>query len=755
MISPETPHHDISDHRAIRPADAAFTQDTTPNIDGISGVTPTSTLSVTADRPAVSSTPAIHDTAQARGPSPQPSPGDRFLREPRPTMNAASRASSQSPLRLSMPAISPGQLAFSALQYLPVPTLVLNSLKTVVLANEALGRMLGIVHEDSDEENASLTLERLRGQTLAQVGVDMLQDGRPVWVAWETMLDNLVGEMGVRASSETAAQQDQAAGEATPTLNHSTPSAHVRRVSTSGRPCKDAAMEVVVSRKELGKASLDGSRKSSDPTDLQVFAKMLISIWELEDKQTYFTLTFTSSHSAPSALVPQKKSVVKPNILEAAERKSISTPSFVRSNPASVASSRDPNSPSFSTPSAITMSSSPFPPMGPPSVGMQMSAPSVLQKMILMKDALLDNSQVPILAMWKDGSVTFPNKAARKLFHPKVDNNDPCTDGFDILDKWEMWNEDFTERLDATQYPISILMRTETPFSSMKVGVYDANGEKLVFDCAGEAIRDENTGEFLAGVVTGRDCTSMTKEITEIKEKDEERFKLICDTMPQLVWTAKPDGMFDFVNSRWHMYTGLAPEKCMGDGWKTALHPDDVAETSSRWQHALATSKTFVAEFRCQSQDGEWRWFLGRALAVRNKETGEIEKWFGTCTDVHEGIETKLAAKRVRQQLLSVIAHSHVTIFTTDAQRRVTMLEGAMIWDSSNEDSLENNRWFVGENVYKVFNRLTEHLAEGIEPEFLHPIEAIFSGKSSDEAGVDEHKFSKYFPAPDQRGDNG
>lgn len=528
-----------------------------------------------------------------------------------------------------MPTISPGQLAFSALQYLPVPTLVLNSLKTVVLANEALGRLLGIVNDNVDEESASLTLERLRGQTLSQVGIDILQDGRPVWVTWETILNSLVGEMGVRAPAGEHAGPGQFGGDATPTLD-SVPPTHARRTSSSGNATQDAVMEVVISRKEPGNFGLDGLQRSKDSLDRQVSAKMIISIWELEDKQTYFTLTFTSTMSTPSSLVSARKSIAKPSILEAAERKTISTPSIVLSNPPSVASSRDSSSPSFSSPSAITMSSSPFPPMGPPSVAAQSGAPSVLQKLIRMKDALLDNTQVPTLAMWKDGSVTFPNKAARELFRLGDGNTDPSCDGVEILDKWEMWNEDFTETLDQSQYPISILLRTETPFESLRVGVYDANGEKRVFDCVGEAIRDDATGEFLAGVVTGRDCTSMSKEITEIKQKDEERFRVICDTMPQLVWTATPDGMHDFFNTRWYSYTGLTPDQCMGTGWQLPFHPDDLAESRARWTHSLATGEPYKTEYRCRSKDGEWRWFLGRALAVRSKETGEIEKWFGS-----------------------------------------------------------------------------------------------------------------------------
>lgn len=619
MMPPEPPH-DISDHRAFRPANTAILQDVAIKPEAVN-IAPV----LTPGGPVTAPTPThhTHGGPLSRGPSPQPSLGGRFLRDPRNSTNPGSRAASQSPMRLSMPAISPGQLAFGALQYLPVPTLVLNSLKTVVLANEAFGRLLGIVHEDIDEEDASLFLERLRGQTLSQVGIDMLQDGRPVWVTWEAILDTLVQEMGVRASS----RDRPGGGDETPTLD-SMPSSNARRTLSGARTTQDAVMEVVVSRKELRGPVAEARRRSKDPNDLQVSAKMIISIWELEDKQTYFTLTFTNTQSAPSSLVTSRKSIAKPSILEAAERKTISTPSIL-SNPPSVSSSRDSSSPSFSSPGAVTMSSSPFPPMGPPSVVSQSSAPSVLQKMIRMKDALLDNAQVPILAVWKDGSVSFPNKAARQLFRIGIHDTETSPDGLDILEKWDLWTEDFTEQLDPSQYPISILLRTETPFASIRVGVYGLDGEKLVYDCVGEAIRDEATGEFLAGVITGRDCTSMTKEITEIKEKDEERFKLICDTMPQLVWTATPDGMHDFFNTRWYSYTGLTPEDCLGTGWKLPFHPDDVAESNARWKHSLATGAPYMTEYRCRSKTGEWRWFLGRALAVRNKESGEIEKWFG------------------------------------------------------------------------------------------------------------------------------
>jgi hypothetical protein len=108
---------------------------------------------------------------------------------------------------------------------------------------------------------------------------------------------------------------------------------------------------------------------------------------------------------------------------------------------------------------------------------------------------------------------------------------------------------------------------------------------------------------------------------------------------------------------------------------------------------------------------------------------------------MHESIQTKIAAQQTREQLLSVIAHSKVTLFTVDQERRVTMLEGSLIWDKTAETKQKNSRWFIGQNMYTVFNWLNEQLPEGEQPEFLRPIEDILDGRISE--GVREHGLSK------------
>ncbi|KAK6088826.1 hsp90-like protein [Seiridium cupressi] len=687
------------------------------------------------------------------GPILSSEPGD--LPDGTPAMPPRSkRSQSGSPFRLALPYTSPGQLAFSALQYLPIPVIVLNNFKTVVLANEAMGRLLGMVTDTTEHQEISSAVDQLRGQTLSQVGIDMLQDGRPVWVSWDDLLDSLVADGLTQAADvmpKTYTADGTAPGESTPTI---TSSQTITEEPDSLDPDQGAASQDRVSHNsvvEVVVASKAFRAAAKQKPDHHTLAKMIINIFEIDEHQTYFTLTFTNTETSASS-VPSRRKVPRSSTtaLEAADKKSIS-----HSNPPSVSSSHDSNSPSIRvSPSAVSLSSSPFPPMGPPSRSTTSSTPSLFQKMTTIKDALLDNTQIPILAMWKDGSAPVMNTAARELFIDPTAAEEIERDGFDILSEWRVYDEDFTRRYEWSEFPIAVLLRTGEPFTNMRIGMYNGLQDKrIVFDVLGEIIKDPATGEMIAGVVTCRDVTDMAKEITTIKQQDEERFKLICDTMPQLVWTTTPDGFHDFFNSRWYDYTGLAPEESLGLGWKNPFHPDDMPSTVRRWKHSLETGDPYYTEYRCLSKHGEWRWMLGRAMPLRNKQTGKIEKWFGTCTDVHESMETKAAAKRMRQQLLSVLSHGQTTIFSVDRNRKITMLEGALIWNTlkdnkkHDEESSDDDLYalkYVGANVEAVFNDLNPRMRPGEVPSFLNPLHEMLDGRLKRDY-IQEHEIDSHF----------
>lgn len=140
--------------------------------------------------------------------------------------------------------------------------------------------------------------------------------------------------------------------------------------------------------------------------------------------------------------------------------------------------------------------------------------------------------------------------------------------------------------------------------------------------------------------------------------KSEARFEALGDAMPQMAWSTPADGQPDYFNRRWEEFTGVPGEAHHGHGWLEALHPDDRRIAAEAWANAVETGEAYEVEYRMRRNDGEWRWTLARGLPLRNAE-GEIERWFGTNTDIHE---TRLLAEH-RDLLARELGHRIKNIF--------------------------------------------------------------------------------------------
>ena len=139
----------------------------------------------------------------------------------------------------------------------------------------------------------------------------------------------------------------------------------------------------------------------------------------------------------------------------------------------------------------------------------------------------------------------------------------------------------------------------------------------------------------------------------------EAQFRTIADAIPQMVWSTRPDGYHDYYNRQWYEFTGVPPNSTDGEGWNGMFHPDDQPRAWERWRHSLATGEPYEIEYRLRHRSGEYRWVLGRARPVRD-ERGQIERWMGTCTDIHEQKQTRdelLTNNRRKDDFLAMLAH--------------------------------------------------------------------------------------------------
>jgi PAS domain S-box-containing protein len=125
---------------------------------------------------------------------------------------------------------------------------------------------------------------------------------------------------------------------------------------------------------------------------------------------------------------------------------------------------------------------------------------------------------------------------------------------------------------------------------------------------------------------------------------------LLAEAMPQIVWITRADGGNIYFNHQWCDYTGLTLEESYGAGWNKPFHPDDQQRAWDAWQKAVTNVDTYSLECRLKRSDGEYFWWLIRGVPVLG-EDGKIEKWFGTCTDIHH---IKLSDEKLRESLVEL-----------------------------------------------------------------------------------------------------
>jgi len=187
----------------------------------------------------------------------------------------------------------------------------------------------------------------------------------------------------------------------------------------------------------------------------------------------------------------------------------------------------------------------------------------------------------------------------------------------------------------------------------------------------------------------------------------------------------------------------MTEEQSLGEGWAMPFHPDDMPATTERWKHSLKTGEEYLTEYRCRRRDGQWRWHLGRALPLRD-EDGQIVRWFGTCTDIHEAVIARDQAKQYRAQLLQVLDTAKVTLLSLDKHRRITVIDGNMDGEKL-FNGASKTREFVGQDIDDLYIHYSGAPLNNLQSQ---DIQAVLDGNAREASNVFQSRLTgRYFRA--------
>ena len=238
---------------------------------------------------------------------------------------------------------------------------------------------------------------------------------------------------------------------------------------------------------------------------------------------------------------------------------------------------------------------------------------------------------------------------------------------------------DFVAALTGQRFDLILADYTLPSFdglSALKIAQQHSPNLPFIFlsgtlgeDVATEALKTGATDYVLKTHLT-RLGPAVTRALGEAREKagrkgaeealrrSEKELRDVIETIPAMAFSVQADGSTEFVNRRTLEYTGLSEETISGPGWQSTIHPEDVDKHLHKWHESLASGEPFENEARHRNAQGEYRWWLVRAVPLRD-ERGNILKWYGILTDIEDRKRGEEALRKSEAYLAEAQTLSH------------------------------------------------------------------------------------------------
>lgn len=283
---------------------------------------------------------------------------------------------------------------------------------------------------------------------------------------------------------------------------------------------------------------------------------------------------------------------------------------------------------------------------------------------------------------------------------------------------WEIIHPDDLENLSASWK--AILAAGKTGQTEARLRRHD--GEYRWFLFRANPMRDEQ-GNIVKWYGVNTDIEDR-KRAEEAVAASERNLRQTINAIPAMVYCNSADGPNEYLNQRWHEYTGLSPQQARGQGWQTPIHPDDLPRMMRHWMSMLHAGTPGEVEGRLRRFDGLYRWFLFRSDALRDDE-GKVIKWYGTTTDIND-------RKRAEQELQRGEA-----VLT---QAEAVSGTGSFLWN------LETGEIRWSNELYRIFEFeqgtpvTLERIATRVHPEDLPLLDEMAKRAQSGQGSEYEHR---------------